>query len=110
MTERSFAHGPGSGPRFHTAQPPRAPPASTGRSRRRNGGRRSKTRSLAPQLRVSYKAGEGNTPDYYALDVLSYLLTGGQSSRLFQKLVKEKELASSVTVRRRATAHARPRH
>jgi zinc protease len=52
-----------------------------------------------PQLRVSYKAVEGNTPDYYALDVLSNLLTGGQSSRLFQKLVKERELATSVTGR-----------
>ncbi|MDQ3908651.1 MAG: insulinase family protein [Acidobacteriota bacterium] len=49
-----------------------------------------------PQLRIAYKAAEGNTPDYYALDLLTYLLAGGQSSRLYQKLVKEKELVSSI--------------
>ncbi|HEX8719274.1 MAG TPA: pitrilysin family protein [Pyrinomonadaceae bacterium] len=51
------------------------------------------------QVRVAYKAAAGNTPDYYALDVLSYALQGGQSSRLYQKLVKERELATSVSGR-----------
>src|SRR5581483_923348 len=38
----------------------------------------------------------GNTPDWYALDVLGYVLSSGASSRLYQKLVKEKEVALSA--------------
>lgn len=45
---------------------------------------------------IAYKAVPGNTPDYYALQVLSAVLQGGQSSRLYQKLVKEKELVTGV--------------
>jgi predicted Zn-dependent peptidase len=48
------------------------------------------------QVRVAYKAAAGNTPDYFALDVLNSALQGGQSSRLYQKLVKERELATNV--------------
>ena len=50
-----------------------------------------------PRLDIGYLAPQGNTPDFYALRVLSTLLQRGESSRLFQKLVKEKELASSVS-------------
>ncbi|WP_276367719.1 pitrilysin family protein [Chryseolinea sp. H1M3-3] len=35
--------------------------------------------------------------DYYAIDLLSDLLGRGQSSRLFQKLVKEKEIFTSIS-------------
>jgi zinc protease len=35
--------------------------------------------------------------DYYAIDLLSDILSRGQSSRLYQKLVKEKELFTSVS-------------
>lgn len=49
-----------------------------------------------PQLDIAYKAVPGNTPDFYALQVLSTALLGGQSSRLYQKLVKEREIATSV--------------
>jgi zinc protease len=35
--------------------------------------------------------------DYYALDLLSDLLGRGQSSRLYQKLVKEKEIFTSIS-------------
>ena len=49
-----------------------------------------------PQADIAFKAVPGNTPDFYALQVLSAALQGGQSSRLFQKLVKEKELATNV--------------
>ena len=38
----------------------------------------------------------GNTADWYALDVLGYVLSNGVSSRLYQKFVKEKELALRV--------------
>ena len=43
-----------------------------------------------------YKIPPGNTPDWYALDVLGNVLSSGVSSRLYQKFVKEKELALSV--------------
>ena len=50
----------------------------------------------APRVDLAYKAVAGNTADFYALQVLSAVLQGGQSSRLYQKLVKEKELVSGV--------------
>ena len=50
----------------------------------------------APRVDLAYKAVEGNTPDFYALQVLSAILQSGQSSRLYQKLVKEKEMVSGV--------------
>jgi zinc protease len=35
--------------------------------------------------------------DYYAIDLLSDILSRGQSSRLYQKLVKEKEIFTSIS-------------
>src|SRR5690606_9719843 len=35
--------------------------------------------------------------DYYACDLLSDILSRGQSSRLYQKLVKEKEIFTSIS-------------
>jgi len=45
---------------------------------------------------LAFKAIPGNTADFYALQVLSAALQSGQSSRLYQKLVKEKELVTNV--------------
>jgi predicted Zn-dependent peptidase len=50
----------------------------------------------APRVDLAYKAVPGNTADFYALQVLSAVLQGGQSSRLYQKLVKEKEMVTNV--------------
>ncbi len=50
----------------------------------------------APRLDIAFKVPAGNTDDWYALDVLESALSGGQSSRLYQTLVKEKELAVNV--------------
>jgi zinc protease len=50
----------------------------------------------APQLDLAYKAVPGNTADFYALQVLGAALGSGQSSRLYQKLVKEKEMVTSI--------------
>jgi zinc protease len=36
-------------------------------------------------------------PDYYAVDLFSDMLSRGQSSRLFQQLVKEKEIFTSIS-------------
>ena len=49
-----------------------------------------------PQIIIGYKGIAGNTPDAYAMQVLSQALVTGQSSRLYQKLVKEKELVTGV--------------
>jgi len=49
-----------------------------------------------PRVDIAFKAIPGNTSDFYALQVLSAALQGGQSSRLYQKLVKEKETLTNV--------------
>ena len=49
-----------------------------------------------PRIDIVYKSPAGNTPDWYALNVAGQVLVGGQSSRLYQKLVKEKEVAVNV--------------
>ena len=50
----------------------------------------------AVQLLIGYKADVGNGPDQAALQVLSSVLQGGDSSRFYQSLNKEKELVSSI--------------
>lgn len=50
-----------------------------------------------PQLLIGYKGVVANTPDAYALQVLNSALASGQSSRFYQKLVKEKELVTSIS-------------
>ena len=54
--------------------------------------------ALARAIRVdlAFKGAPGNSADFYALQVLSAALQGGQSSRLYQKLVKEKEMVTNV--------------
>ncbi|HEX4594464.1 MAG TPA: pitrilysin family protein [Bryobacteraceae bacterium] len=49
-----------------------------------------------PRLDIVFKIPPGNTDDWYALDVLGSALGSGQASRLYQSLVKEKELAVNV--------------
>ncbi|MDR0368230.1 MAG: insulinase family protein, partial [Bacteroidales bacterium] len=44
----------------------------------------------------AYKMGKRTDDDYYAADLISDILSNGQSSRLQQKLVKEKALFSSI--------------
>ena len=50
----------------------------------------------AARVDISFKAVPGNTADFYALSVLSTVLQGGQSSRLYQKLLKEREMVTGV--------------
>jgi zinc protease len=49
-----------------------------------------------PRLDMAYHVPAGNTPDSFALSVLGNILSGGESSRLYQKLVKESEVATAV--------------
>jgi predicted Zn-dependent peptidase len=48
------------------------------------------------QVDIAFKTLPGNTSDFYALQVLSTALQSGQSSRLYQALVKDKQLVQSV--------------
>jgi len=54
------------------------------------------TFAQVPRMDIVYKIPPGNTSDFYALQVMGNVLAGGQSSRLYQKLVKEKEMAVQV--------------
>jgi zinc protease len=49
-----------------------------------------------PALLIGYKGNFFNTPDEEALQVLDSVLTGGRSSRLYQKLVKDKQLVVQI--------------
>jgi zinc protease len=40
----------------------------------------------------------GNTPENYALQVMANVLSGGRSSRMYERLVRQKQLAQSVNV------------
>lgn len=51
-----------------------------------------------PQLNFAYHIPPGNTPGNYAAQELAVILGQGQSSRLYQHLVKEKQLASQASV------------
>ena len=50
----------------------------------------------APRILIGYKIGVGNDADQAALQVLSSVLQGGDSSRLYQSISKEKELVSGI--------------
>ena len=52
----------------------------------------------APLVIMGYHIPAGNTPDNYALRMLANVLGQGQSSRLYQHLVKDKQLATRVFV------------
>jgi predicted Zn-dependent peptidase len=47
-----------------------------------------------PRVDMAWKGSFGNTPDAYALIVLGQILAGGESSRLHDTLVRQKEVAA----------------
>ena len=49
-----------------------------------------------PRVDIVFKIPPANTPDWYALEMLGQILSSGVSSRLYQKFVKEKEMALSA--------------
>jgi predicted Zn-dependent peptidase len=49
-----------------------------------------------PLVVVAYHIPAGNTPDNYAMQVFANVLGEGQSSRLYQHVVKQKQLATQV--------------
>jgi predicted Zn-dependent peptidase len=50
-----------------------------------------------PYLSIGYHVPNAKHSDYYALEVLSSILTAGQSSRLYSALVDKQQLASGVS-------------
>lgn len=52
-----------------------------------------------PRIQMAYLIPPGNTPDNYALQELAGILGQGQSSRMYEHLVRDKQLASQVNVR-----------
>ncbi len=54
------------------------------------------TFAQTPRLDELFKVSPGEKPDWFAVETISGILGGGQSSRLYQRLVKEKELAVNV--------------
>jgi predicted Zn-dependent peptidase len=49
-------------------------------------------------LYKAYKMGKRTDADFYSVDLVSDILSNGQSSRLYQKLVKNRQLFSSINV------------
>jgi zinc protease len=79
------------------AQPP--PPAPDMTEPKQTAERRKTVEDPLAQLTridIAYKIPPGNTPDWYALAVLGQLLSSGQSSRLFQKMVRETQIAQQA--------------
>jgi predicted Zn-dependent peptidase len=50
-----------------------------------------------PYMSIGYHVPEAKHPDYYALDILSSILSRGKSSRLYSSLVDKKQLATTVS-------------
>lgn len=73
-------------PKVHTVEPPQT------------GERRILVQKdvATPYLNIVYRAPEARHEDYYALTLLSDILSSGKSSRLYSELVDKKQLATSV--------------
>lgn len=50
----------------------------------------------SPYLMITYHVPETGSADYYALDLLSSILSRGRSSRLYSSLIEDKQLALQV--------------
>lgn len=51
-----------------------------------------------PAFHLAYHIPQSRTPDHYALEVLALILGDGESSRLYQRLVKRDEICQEVAV------------
>ncbi len=62
------------------------------------GERRATLHKLAelPAIAVGYKGAPVSSPDFYALDLLTTILSTGQSSRMYTRLVHELQVAADV--------------
>ncbi|MGV8079954.1 MAG: M16 family metallopeptidase [Syntrophales bacterium] len=51
----------------------------------------------SPHVLIAYHVPETGTADYYALDLLSSILSNGKSSRFYRTLINEKQLATEIS-------------
>jgi zinc protease len=74
-------------PKVHTIEPPQT------------GERRITVKKdvATPYLYIAYKTPEAMHEDYYALSILSDILSEGKSSRLYKSLVDKKQIANEVS-------------
>lgn len=74
------------------------PPKVTTVEPEQRGERRFIVKKMAqlPLIMAAYHVPQSNSPDYYALQVLDNILTAGQSSRLYVRLVDKDQIAISV--------------
>ena len=88
--------------------PSQTPPRPPDLSEPKQNGERRKTMedplAQVARLDVAFKIPPGNTPDWYTLYVLGEILSTGQSSRLYQSLIREKQ----VVVQANAGTFERP--
>jgi zinc protease len=77
---------------------PAPPPVDAKEPEHEKERRKTMTDTLArlPQFHEVYNIGPGNTPDTYALQILGNILSTGRSSRFYQHLVRDKQLALNV--------------
>ncbi len=77
--------------------PAQAPPPSPDMTEPKQTAERRKTvedpLAQISRIDMAWKIPQGNTPDWYALYVLGEILSTGQSSRFYQTLVREKQVA-----------------
>jgi zinc protease len=80
--------------------PAQPPPPKVDMSEPKQNGERRKTLddplAQVTRLDIAFKVPAGNTPDWYALYVLGEILSTGQSSRFYQQLVRDKQVAVQV--------------
>jgi len=84
---------------FATISSQPAPPKPDLSESKQNGERRKTLEDPLAQvarLDIAFKIPPGNTPDWYALYVLGEILSTGQSSRLYQQLVRDKQVVVQV--------------
>ena len=85
---------------FGAVPPQPAPPAIDLKEPEHYGERREiiyDPQAKLPSVDITYIAAPGNTPDEYALQVLGIIFGRGASSRLYQRLVKEKQVATEAS-------------
>jgi len=51
----------------------------------------------SPRILIAYHVPETGTADYYALDLLSSILSTGKSSRFYSTLISDKQLATEIS-------------
>ncbi len=76
------------------------PPPVTTVEPEQQGERRLEVKKIAqlPVLMIGYHVPQTNSPDYYALEILRTILSSGESSRLYQRLVDKDQTALEVSV------------